>query len=414
MALIKRWRPETHTFHLPISEATVTLQDVEVLHGLLVDGLAVSLPLDMREMTRGMYLDTLQRLTAFRPEDETILHGASRFPLTTIRLWLEEMHPLIDDDIPDYHVDRYTSFYYTCAGRALAPSVWAWERFLQFQPPLPPLVSVVPPELLPLARRWVLRQGHTRENEAHHNLSLCRDILGLLDGAQAIGLHLVHQLGTADATACRRSCIRFVGVWPAENYHRGRPVVRARGRGRDRAVPRGRVVPQGRGAPQGCGGRRGVGPQQGGVEAPNEEVGADLPGYIPQPDEHPSSMPSYSLQLALPASQVTLSDPLLITGTSFTGDWEQFFSGLSTAVEDRPTRDVDSGRKLSLGSSSSGAVDLSQASSHPVTEATLCDAEDTTDAYIQEYDKTMVADRPTTPSTDPASSTDDHAATILI
>nr|XP_016434676.1 PREDICTED: serine/threonine-protein phosphatase 7 long form homolog [Nicotiana tabacum] len=60
--------------------------------------------------------------------------------------------------------------------------VWSWERFLQLQPPLPPL----DPELLPLARRWVRQRRHTREYEARHNLSLCRDILDLLDGAQFI------------------------------------------------------------------------------------------------------------------------------------------------------------------------------------------------------------------------------------
>ena len=37
-ALVERWRPETHTFHLPHGEMSITLQDVGVLYGLPIEG----------------------------------------------------------------------------------------------------------------------------------------------------------------------------------------------------------------------------------------------------------------------------------------------------------------------------------------------------------------------------------------
>jgi hypothetical protein len=41
-ALVDRWRPETHSFHLPCGEMTVNLQDTSMVLGLPLEGLPVS------------------------------------------------------------------------------------------------------------------------------------------------------------------------------------------------------------------------------------------------------------------------------------------------------------------------------------------------------------------------------------
>ncbi|XP_070045475.1 serine/threonine-protein phosphatase 7 long form homolog [Nicotiana tomentosiformis] len=107
-ALIERWRPETHIFYLPIGEATIMLQDVEVMYGLLVDGHPVAMSHAMREQTGLQYLDMLQRLTGLQPPEETALVGASYLQLTTVRQHLEALHPDITDDTLELHIHRYT------------------------------------------------------------------------------------------------------------------------------------------------------------------------------------------------------------------------------------------------------------------------------------------------------------------
>ena len=42
MELVKRWRPETNSFHFSSGEATITLEDVAYIYGLPIDGTPVT------------------------------------------------------------------------------------------------------------------------------------------------------------------------------------------------------------------------------------------------------------------------------------------------------------------------------------------------------------------------------------
>nr|XP_009612629.1 protein MAIN-LIKE 2-like [Nicotiana tomentosiformis] len=232
MAMIERWRPETHMFHLPIGEATIMFEDVEVLFGLPVDGLPVAYPHALRDYRGLYYLHMLQRLTDFQPAEETALSGANHLQLKPVRQHLEVMDGAITDDSPPEVINRHTRLLLLLMfGGVLFPNTsgnlvilrflhhlerlddlpgYSWGAvvlgylyrqmcrtsmgtqrdvvvflpLLQFQPPLPPIApDALPPLLLPLAWRWVDRRGYRREFEARHHLPYYRDLLDFLEGA---------------------------------------------------------------------------------------------------------------------------------------------------------------------------------------------------------------------------------------
>ncbi|XP_070037216.1 protein MAIN-LIKE 2-like [Nicotiana tomentosiformis] len=108
MAMIERWRPETHTFHLLIGEATITLEDVEALFGLPVDGMLVAYPFALSDYTGENYLYMLQRLTGFQLAEPTALSGASRLQLLPVRQHLVALHTEITDDSSPEDIDWQT------------------------------------------------------------------------------------------------------------------------------------------------------------------------------------------------------------------------------------------------------------------------------------------------------------------
>ncbi|CAN1243941.1 Serine/threonine-protein phosphatase 7 long form homolog, partial [Linum perenne] len=95
-ALIERWRPETNTFHILQGEATITLEDVEVLTGLPTRGHPVSVGYDGRDANV-----ICEELLGVRPSSRSF-HGHQ-----VKILWVKEQFDRLPTGAPADVITRY-------------------------------------------------------------------------------------------------------------------------------------------------------------------------------------------------------------------------------------------------------------------------------------------------------------------
>ena len=98
-ALVERWRQETHSFHLPVGEATITLRDVAILtrlpiHGTAVTGHALVDP-------RGL----VHRVLGVMPPPDAIRGTGLR------HTWLRETFGVLPVDAPEHIVANHARAY---------------------------------------------------------------------------------------------------------------------------------------------------------------------------------------------------------------------------------------------------------------------------------------------------------------
>ncbi|KAF1883231.1 hypothetical protein Lal_00030335 [Lupinus albus] len=109
-ALVERWRPETHTFHLPIGECTVTLEDVAYQLGLPIDGNIITGPTNMD------WNVVCHNLLGAVPNERQIV--GQRIQMS----WLDSTFQQLPDDAIEVVIDQHArSFILRMIGGFLMP-----------------------------------------------------------------------------------------------------------------------------------------------------------------------------------------------------------------------------------------------------------------------------------------------------
>lgn len=104
-ALVDRWRPETHTFHLPSGEMTVTLQDMAMIAALPIRGRAVT-----GSTTSAGWREMVQELLGTAPAPPSPPAKESKTSGLSLK-WIEETFQNLSPDATEEEVRRHCRAY---------------------------------------------------------------------------------------------------------------------------------------------------------------------------------------------------------------------------------------------------------------------------------------------------------------
>ena len=100
---VERWRPKTHSFHLPHGEMTITLQDVEVIIGMPIEGEA------MARFTKRIWKSVCNEMLGIQilDENKTVLDGQR----IQIKALVDRIAQSLPSDANELQVHQYAHCY---------------------------------------------------------------------------------------------------------------------------------------------------------------------------------------------------------------------------------------------------------------------------------------------------------------
>uniref|UniRef100_A0ACD5UDW2 Uncharacterized protein n=1 Tax=Avena sativa TaxID=4498 RepID=A0ACD5UDW2_AVESA len=134
-ALVDRWRPETHTFHLRTGETTITLQDMSMILALPIEGNPVCMSSD----SDGWREEMVSLIGKDPPEAINKKGGKLRVAAGATFTWIIQNFKICPEDADEETIKTYTRVYvWYIITRTLFPdssgdrAQWHWLKLLVF------------------------------------------------------------------------------------------------------------------------------------------------------------------------------------------------------------------------------------------------------------------------------------------